>query len=190
VRDVPVVGPGPRVRVPLHDSGATVLRDAPEWTSGVQPVQIRYDGGRAAHWMWHLHLFAPARAGIEDQRIRREGDDQTVSTRAAPGSGDSGMNAAADGMELRAAKRLLDLAKSQGFVFQRVAPNSDGPLFARREITGYHDEIYLGGFDDSCHATRARKSSFIVPGGLSITARVTGDALPVLHTAVSDWPRT
>src|SRR5947209_16607085 len=42
----------------------------------------------------------------------------------------------------------------------RDAPESTGPLFARRETAGYHDEIYLDGFDDSCHATWARKSSF------------------------------
>ncbi|HEX4099232.1 MAG TPA: hypothetical protein VHY21_01645 [Pseudonocardiaceae bacterium] len=44
----------------------------------------------------------------------------------------------------------------------------------------------FGAVDDSCHATRARKSSFIVPGGLPITTRVTGDAVTVLHTVVSD----
>jgi len=71
-----------------------------------------------------------------------------------------------------------------------MPPNRLGPLFARRETAGYHDEIYLDGFDDSCHATWARKSSFIVPGGLPITARVTGDPLTVLHTVVSDWPPT
>ncbi|MGH3764421.1 MAG: hypothetical protein ACRDS0_33205 [Pseudonocardiaceae bacterium] len=100
------------------------------------------------------------------------------------------MSAAADGPELRAAKRLLDLATSQGFAFQRVAPGPDGPLFARRETTEHHDEIYIGGFTDFCHATRARKSSLLVPGGLPITARVTGDALTVLHTVVADWPPT
>ena len=100
------------------------------------------------------------------------------------------MNAAADGPELRAAKRLLDLAKSQGFAFQRIAPGSDGPLFARRNTTEYCDEIYLGGFDHSCHATRARKSCLVMPSGLPITARVTGDAFTVLHTVVSDWPPT
>lgn len=98
------------------------------------------------------------------------------------------MSAAAEGPELTAAKRLLDLAKSQGFAFQRVAPGPDGPLFARRETLEYRDEIYIGGFCDSCYATRARKSSLIVPGGLPITAHVTGDALTVLHTVVSDWP--
>lgn len=92
------------------------------------------------------------------------------------------MSAAADGPELPAAKRLLNLAKSQGFAFQRVAPNPDGPLFARRETLEYRDEIYIGGFRDSCYATRARKSSLIVPGSLPVIARVTGDALAVLHT--------
>jgi hypothetical protein len=94
----------------------------------------------------------------------------------------------ADGPQLRAAKRLLDLAKRQGFAFQRVAPGEDGPLFARRETIEYRDEIYIGGFSDYCHATRARKSSLIVPGDLSVTAQVSGDALTVLHTVVSDWP--
>jgi hypothetical protein len=96
----------------------------------------------------------------------------------------------ADSPQLRAAKRLLDLAKHEGFVFQRIAPGEDGPLFARRETIDYRDEIYLGGFNDSCHASRARKSSLIVPGGLPVTTRVTGDALTVLHTVVSDWPIT
>jgi hypothetical protein len=82
---------------------------------------------------------------------------------------------------------LLDLAKNQGFAFQRVAAGPDGPLFARRDILEHRDEIYLGRFSDSCYATRARKSSLIVPGGLPITARVTGDALTVLHTVISDW---
>jgi hypothetical protein len=94
----------------------------------------------------------------------------------------------ADGPQLRAAKRLLDLAKRQGFVFQRVASGEDGPLFACRETVEHRDEIYLGGFSDSCHATR--KSSLIVPGGLRVTARVSGDALTVLRTVIADWPIT
>lgn len=93
----------------------------------------------------------------------------------------------ADGPQLRAAKRLIDLAKRQGFIFQRIAPGEDGPLFARRETIEYRDEIYLGGFGDSCHATRARKSSLIMPGGLPVTAQISGDALTVLHIVVSDW---
>ncbi|MDQ3764250.1 MAG: hypothetical protein M3460_22520 [Actinomycetota bacterium] len=96
----------------------------------------------------------------------------------------------ADGPQLSAAKRLLDRAKRQGFTFQRVTPGEDGPLFARRETIEYRDEIYLGGFSDSCHATRVRKSSLIVPGGLPVTTRVSGDALTVLNTVVSDWPIT
>jgi hypothetical protein len=96
----------------------------------------------------------------------------------------------ADGPQLRAAKRLLDLAKHQGFAFQRVAAGKDGPLFARRETLEHRDEIYIGGFSDSCHATRTRKSSLIVPVNLPITARVSGDALTVLHTVTADWPIT
>jgi hypothetical protein len=93
----------------------------------------------------------------------------------------------ADSPQLAAAKRLLDLAKGQGFAFQRVAPGPDGPLFGRRETPEHRDEIYLAGFDQSCYATRSRKSSLIIPGGLPITKRVDGDALTVLHTVVSDW---
>ncbi|MGH3670374.1 MAG: hypothetical protein ACRDSH_07025 [Pseudonocardiaceae bacterium] len=52
------------------------------------------------------------------------------------------MSTAADDPELTAAKRLLDLATSHGFGFQRVAPGEDGPLFARRETIEYRDEIY------------------------------------------------
>lgn len=84
--------------------------------------------------------------------------------------------------------RVRVLLHDSGWPLFERCPESTGPLFARRETAGYHDEIYLDGFDDSCHATWARKSSFIVPGGLSITARVTGDPLTVLHTVVSDWP--
>jgi hypothetical protein len=70
----------------------------------------------------------------------------------------------ADGPELAAAKRLLDLAKDQSFVFQRVAPGEDGPLLGVRESPEYRDQIYLGDFYSGCTATRARKSSLIVPG--------------------------
>jgi hypothetical protein len=94
----------------------------------------------------------------------------------------------ADGPELAATKRLLDLARDQGFVFQRVAPGEDGPLLGIRDSPEYHDKIYLGDFYSSCTATRARKSSLIVPGGLPVTARVEGEALIVLHTVVCDWP--
>jgi hypothetical protein len=73
-------------------------------------------------------------------------------------------------------------------VFQRVAPGEDGPLLGVRESSEYRDQLYLGGFSSSCSATRARKSSLIVPGGLPVTARVEGEALTALHTIVSDWP--
>jgi hypothetical protein len=92
-----------------------------------------------------------------------------------------------DSPELAAAKLLLDLAKQQGFTFQRIAPGEDGPLLGVRDSPDYHDQIYISDFYSGCTATRARKSSLIVPGGLPITARVEGEALIVLHTAVFDW---
>jgi hypothetical protein len=94
--------------------------------------------------------------------------------------------------ELAAAMRLLDQAKAQGFSFQRVTPGPDGPLLGTRETPDYQDEIYIGGLWDpeSCHATRRRKSSLVVPGGLLVTEQVCGDALTVLHIAVSDWATT
>jgi hypothetical protein len=95
-----------------------------------------------------------------------------------------------DSPDVVAAKRLLDLAKSHGFTFQRIAPGEDGPLVGWRDTLEHRDEMYLGGFGDSCHATRARKSSLVVPNGLPVTARVAGDALTVLHTVVSDWATT
>lgn len=96
----------------------------------------------------------------------------------------------ADSPELAAAKRLLDEAKGQGFRFERLAPGQDGPLRGVRDTPQHRDEIYLAGFTapESCTAIRRRRRcSLIVPGGLPVTARVTGDALTVLHTVVSDW---
>jgi hypothetical protein len=87
----------------------------------------------------------------------------------------------ADGPELAAAKRLLDLARDQGFVFKRVAPGEDGPLPGVRESPDYRDQHYLGGFSSGCSVTRACKSSLIVPGGLPVTAQVEGEALTVRH---------
>ena len=93
-----------------------------------------------------------------------------------------------DSPELLAAKRLLDAAKTAGFAFYRIAPGEDGPLVGRRATIGYQDEIYLGGFADSCSAVRRRRWSLVVPGGLPITERINGDALTVLHTVLCDWP--
>jgi hypothetical protein len=92
-----------------------------------------------------------------------------------------------DGPELTAAKRLLDAAKSQGFTFQRIAPGPDGPLLGVRETVEYRDTCYLSGFGEGCSATRARKYSLVLPGGLPITERVTGDVLTVLQVVLSDW---
>lgn len=93
----------------------------------------------------------------------------------------------AESPQLAAAKRLLDTAKRSGFLFQRVAPGPDGPLWGVRETLQWRDTVYLAGFSDACTATRARKSSLIVPGGPLVTQQVEGDALSVLHTVVCDW---
>jgi hypothetical protein len=83
--------------------------------------------------------------------------------------------------------RLMDIAKAQGFTFERVAPGEDAPLRALRESPKYRDVIYIAGFSSSCWATRARRCSLIVPGGPPVTARVEGDAVTVLHRAVMEW---
>jgi hypothetical protein len=72
----------------------------------------------------------------------------------------------------------------------RASPSNawpDAPVVGVRESVGWHDEIYLAGFSDSCTAIRRRRSSLIVPGGLPVAERVNGDALTVLHTVVRDW---
>jgi hypothetical protein len=95
----------------------------------------------------------------------------------------------ADSPDLAAAKRLLDDAKDRGFAFQRIAPGEDGPLQGVRQTPDWVDELYLAGFGapGSCTAIRRRSRSLIVPSGLPVVERVTGDALTVLHTVVSDW---
>ena len=42
-----------------------------------------------------------------------------------------------DSPDLLAGKRLLDLAKRQGFQFQRVAPGPDAPLWAVRDSSSW-----------------------------------------------------
>ncbi len=61
----------------------------------------------------------------------------------------------ADSPELVAAKLLLDVAKNDGFAFERIAPGEDGPLRGVRETPRWRDEIYLAGFwaPNSCSAT-------------------------------------
>ena len=93
----------------------------------------------------------------------------------------------ADSPDLVAAKRLLDIAKDAGFTFQRLAPSEDGPLLGRRETVAWVDEVYLGGFTNSCSAIRRRRYSLVVPSGLPVAERVNGSALHVLRI-VADWP--
>jgi hypothetical protein len=94
-----------------------------------------------------------------------------------------------DSPEVTAAKRLLDCAKDNGFVFQRLAPGDDGPVRGVRQTPEWLDEIYLGGFwrEGSCHAIRRRRWSVVVPGGLPVAQQISGDAIEVLHTVVCDW---
>jgi hypothetical protein len=68
-----------------------------------------------------------------------------------------------------------------------VNPQHPSEKLGVREGIDYRDTVYIGGFRDSCYATRARRFSLIVPGGLPVTERTAGDALSVLHTMVSDW---
>jgi hypothetical protein len=93
----------------------------------------------------------------------------------------------AESPDLAAAKRLLDAAKRGGFCFQRVAPGPDGPLWGVRETLEWQDTLYLAGFSQACTATRARRSSLIIPGGPLVIQKVGGDALSVLHTVVCEW---
>jgi hypothetical protein len=60
-------------------------------------------------------------------------------------------------------------------------------LLGRRETVEWQDEVYLGGFGESCSAVRRRRWSLVVPGGRPVAERVTGGAIEVLHTVVSDW---
>ena len=94
-----------------------------------------------------------------------------------------------DSADVVVAKRLVDEARDRGFAFERIAVGPDAPLRGVRDTLEYRDEIYLGGFweADSCTATRRRRSSLVVPGGLPVTQRVSGDALSVLHTVLCDW---
>ncbi|MDQ2884020.1 MAG: hypothetical protein M3Y48_23435 [Actinomycetota bacterium] len=94
-----------------------------------------------------------------------------------------------DSPDVAAAMTLLDVAKDGGFSFQRIAPGPDGPLLGVRVTEHWRDEIYLAGFwaADSCSATRRRRSSLVVPGGLPVAQELRGDALTVLGTVLRDW---
>jgi hypothetical protein len=92
-----------------------------------------------------------------------------------------------DSLELAAAKRLLDAARDRGFTFERIALGENAPLRGTRESTSWLDEVYVAGLSSGCSAARRRRYSLIVPGGLPVTERISGDALEVLHTVVFDW---
>lgn len=94
-----------------------------------------------------------------------------------------------DSPDVRTGKRLLDIARGHGFVFERTGPGPDGPLRGTRDTEHHRDTIYLAGFwsPNSCSAVRRRKSPLIVADDAMVTDRVTGDALNVLNTVISRW---
>lgn len=92
----------------------------------------------------------------------------------------------ADGVEVAAAKRLMDLLKERGFTFLRTEPGEDGPLWGERETLDHWDTLHICGFSEGCTAARLAKSALLVPGGSLVVARVSGNALEVLQ-AVSEW---
>lgn len=85
--------------------------------------------------------------------------------------------------------RLLDLAKTRGFRFERIAPGPDGPLRGVRETPLFADEINIAGMwaPGCCSAIRRRRCTLILPGGLPVIDQVTGNALTVLNTVVTSW---
>jgi hypothetical protein len=96
--------------------------------------------------------------------------------------------------ELRAAMRWLDLAKEQGFGFERVGFSQDAPLRGKRETTEWIDEIVVIGFSDSCEATRRRRYSLICLGDAGRReghrGRVDGPAyrdLRLGHHLTAEW---
>lgn len=86
----------------------------------------------------------------------------------------------------RAAKRLLDAAKRDGFRFVRVTPGSDGPLWGVRETLQWRDTIYLAGFGQACTASRSRKSPLIIPGSTGSPRWPATTAEPARSTGC--WP--
>ena len=91
----------------------------------------------------------------------------------------------ADGPEVLAAKRLLDILKLRGFQFRRVAPGEDGPVVGNRVTGDWVDLIHIEGFSRDCFAWRKRTSSLIVPGDGFVEHRANGDALTVLNEVLS-----
>lgn len=90
--------------------------------------------------------------------------------------------------ELTAALQLIDLATARGFSFTLATSGEELPVWGERETPEYRDVIFLGGLTGNCNAARGRRASLLVPGELVIAARVSGDALTVLHTACHHWP--
>lgn len=91
-----------------------------------------------------------------------------------------------DSAEVVQAKRLVDVLKQAGFVFERTAPGVDGPLVGRRMSGRWVDMVRIEGFSRGCHAWRQRRSLVIVPDAAAVDRRISGGAIAVL-SEVSTW---
>jgi hypothetical protein len=90
------------------------------------------------------------------------------------------------------AKRLLDHAKRDGFTFQRVAPDEDGPLVGYRVIDDCVDMIHIEGFSHDCFAWRQRTGPLVVSQDVLVQRKVEGSALEEqparpLHSILGEW---
>ena len=82
--------------------------------------------------------------------------------------------------------RIDQRCQAQGFSFQRISPGLDPPVLGVRKGIDYRDTVYLAEFGERCYVM----SPPLEPdraGRLPVTNRAGGDALTVLHTAVSGW---
>jgi hypothetical protein len=90
-----------------------------------------------------------------------------------------------DSPDMVIAKRLLDQAKHEGFIFRRIAPGADAPLVGYRLSDSWIDLIHIKGFSRDCFAWRKRGSSLIVSENTLIQRRVEGSALNVLNEVLT-----
>jgi hypothetical protein len=90
-----------------------------------------------------------------------------------------------DGPELAATKRLLDVAKSREFAFERIAPGPDGPLRGVRETIQFPRRD-LSGWVLGAGLVQRHPAAPLVPGGLPVAQQLRGDALTVLRTVLWD----
>jgi hypothetical protein len=88
--------------------------------------------------------------------------------------------------DLAGVMELMEEARQHGFRFERIATGPDASVLGRRASVNYVDEVYLAGFGRDCTGIRRKRYNMIVPGGLLVTERVSGDARNVL-LRVAEW---